>query len=238
MTALYQQVSDGILKQIQTGALPVGDKLPPEADYAAMLGVSRSTLRLAFAELEKLGVLQRKKKAGTKIISDQPKPQFNMNTNGFHELLSLGRDTEFVVTGTRTVATGDVPYLEGYEAEADHWLEVSGTRTLASETLPFNSAQIYVPARYSAIEPDLKRTRTSVFKVIEDRFGVTVGRVSQDAKAIACPAQAAAIIGLKTGAPALQIVAELSSRDGRLMEISVATFDPERFQLKTDVEIE
>ena len=104
--------------------------------------------------------------------------------------------------------------------------------------MPFNSTQIYVPARYSGIEHVLKPTETSVFNTIEEKFNVSVGRVSQAAKAIACPAETAAIIGLKPGAPALQIVAELSIRDGSLMEISVATFDPERFQLRTDVEIE
>lgn len=238
MTALYQRVSDDILKQVQSGALQVGDRLPPEADYAVTLGVSRSTLRLAFAELERVGVLLRKKKAGTKIIADHPRPQFNMSTTGLHELLSLGRDTELAITGTRTVRTRDISYLDGYTSETDHWLEISGTRTLPSEATPFNSTQVYVPARYSGIEHILQPTETSVFKTIEERFGVSVGRVSQAAKAVACPSGVAAIIGLKTGAPALQIVAELNIREGSLMEISVATFDPERFQLRTDVEIE
>lgn len=72
----------------------VGDKFPPEADYAAELGVSRSTLRLAFADLEASGVLKRRKRAGTVIISDAPRQRFNMATTGINELLSLGRDTQ------------------------------------------------------------------------------------------------------------------------------------------------
>lgn len=238
MTALHEQVSSDILKQVQSGALQVGDRLPPEADYAATLGISRSTLRLAFAELERVGVLQRKKRAGTQIISDQPKPQFNMSTTGLHELLSLGRDTELVITGTRTVRTQLISHLAGYHSETDHWLEISGTRTLPGQTAPFNITKVYVPARYAAIEHVLGAKETSVFKIIEQNFSVSVGRVSQAAKAIACPAEAAAVIDLLPGAPALQIVAELTTRDADLMEISVATFDPERFQLKTDVEIE
>lgn len=237
MTALYQQVADDILQQVQSGSLQIGDKLPPEADYAVTLGVSRSTLRLAFAELDRLGVLQRKKRAGTRIIADTPKPQFNMSTSGLHELLSLGRDTELVITDTRTVPTQEIAHLQGYQSETGHWLEISGTRTLPGETLPFNTTQIYVPARYAGIEHVLKATETSVFKIIEDTFGVSVGRVSQAAKAIACPPDAAPVIGLQPAAPALQIVAELTTRDDMLMEISVATFDPNRFQLRTDVRI-
>lgn len=238
MTALHQQLSDAILAQIQTGKLRVGAKLPPEADYAAELGVSRSTLRLAFTELERVGVLHRKKRAGTTIIADRPKSQFNMSTSGLHELLSLGRDTSLLLSGTKTVRTEAVAQLHGYDSETGHWLEVSGTRTLPDETLPFNSTRIYVPARYAGIEHVLKQSEPSVFRIIEERFELAVGMVNQSAQAIRCPADVAGIIGIEPDAPALRIVAQLYDRDAVLMEISVATFDPERFQLQTDVKID
>ena len=238
MTALYQQVSAGILRQVQTGVLQIGDKLPREADYASELGISRSTLRLAFAELERLGVLERKKRAGTTIIANQPKPQFNMSTTGLHDLLSLGRDTELKITQTQSVKTLENPHLKDFADAKDLWLEITGTRTLPGEGIPFNATTIYVPARFSGIKPLMRPSETSVFKVIEDTFDISVGRVSQTAKAILCPTEAAQTIGIAPQAPALQIVAQLYAQDGYLMEISIATFDPERFQVRTDVEIE
>ncbi|MCZ4291506.1 GntR family transcriptional regulator [Hoeflea alexandrii] len=238
MTALHQQLAGTILTQIQTGKLRVGDKLPPEIEYAAELGVSRSTLRLAFAELERVGVLQRKKRAGTTITSDRPKSQFNMSTTGLHELLSLGRDTDLVLSGTKTVRADKITHLNGHHSETGHWLEISGTRTLPGEAVPFNSTQIYVPARYAAIQHVLKPSEPSVFRIIEERFDLVVGRVSQTAQAIRCPAGIAEIIGIDPGAPALRIVAHLYDRNAVLMEISIATFDPERFQLQTDVQVD
>ncbi len=238
MSSLYSQVCDRILDLIQSGALKVGDRLPPEAEYAAELGVSRSTLRLAFSELEASGVLQRRKRAGTEIISDQPKQRFSMATTGINELLSLGRDTKLTIDSTRTVKTEDVPQLEGHSSETGHWLEVHGVRSLSGAAKPFSVNLVYVPARYAGIEPLLKDTDTSVFRAIEESFGISVGRVSQATRAIACPADEARIMGLPKGAPVLRIEAELYQRDGTLMEISVATFDPERFQVRTDVEIE
>ena len=238
MTALHQQLSEAILTQIQTGKLRVGAKLPPEADYAAELGVSRSTLRLAFTELERVGVLQRKKRAGTTVVADRPKSEFNMSTTGLHELLSLGRDTNLVLSGTKTVRTQAVTQLHGYDSETGHWLEISGTRILPGETVPFNSTRIYVPARYAGIEHVLKQSEPSVFRIIEERFDLVVGRVNQSAQAIRCPADIAGIIGIEPDAPALRIVAQLYDRNAVLMEISVATFDPDRFQLQTDVKID
>ena len=152
MSTLYAQVCENILDQIQRGALKVGDRLPPEAEYAAELGISRSTLRLAFSELEASGVLKRKKRAGTEIISDTPKPRFNMATSGIGELLSLGRDTHFTIFDTAICRTEDIPQLEGLFSETGHWLQVNGARTLAGETQPFSANQVFVPARYAAIE--------------------------------------------------------------------------------------
>lgn len=238
MTALHQQLSEAILTQIQTGKLRVGAKLPPEADYAAELGVSRSTLRLAFTELERVGVLQRKKRAGTTVVADRPKSQFNMSTTGLHELLSLGRDTNLVLSGTKTVRTQAVTQLHGYDSETGHWLEISGTRVMPGQTVPFNSTRIYVPARYAGIEHVLKQSEPSVFRIIEERFDLVVGRVNQSAQAIRCPSDIAGIIGIEPDAPALRIVAQLYDRNAVLMEISVATFDPDRFQLQTDVKID
>lgn len=238
MSTLYAKVCENILDQIQNGALKVGDRLPPEAEYAATLGISRSTLRLAFAELEASGVLRRKKRAGTEIISDTPKQRFNMATSGIGELLSLGRDTEFSTFGSKTVRTEDVAQLDGLVSETGHWLEVHGARKMAAEAKPFSVNRVYVPARYAAIEPLLGTHNTSVYQIIETTFGVCVGRVSQTVRAIGCPPSEAHIMGLQDGAPVLQIEAHLFLRDGTLMEVSVATFDPARFQVRTDVEIE
>lgn len=238
MSTLYAQVCENILDQIQRGALKVGDRLPPEAEYAAELGISRSTLRLAFSELEACGVLKRKKRAGTEIISDTPKPRFNMVTSGIGELLSLGRDTRFTIFETRTCRTGDILQLEGLFSETGHWLQVHGARSRAGDAKPFSVNQVFVPARYAAIEPVLRATTTSVYQAIEDTFDVAVGRVSQAVRAIACPAREADIMGLAQNAPVLQIEAQLFLSDGSLMEVSVATFDPARFQVRTDVEIE
>ncbi len=237
MTALYSRVCDRILGQIQSGVLRVGDRLPPEAEFAAELGVSRSTLRMAFAKLEASGVLQRRRRAGTRIISDAPQKRFSMVTTGINELLSLGRDTRFQVTGTRMVRKRDIPELSGQTGETGDWLEVFGARRLAGETIPFSVNRVYVPPRFAGIAPEITDAETSVFRAIEDKFDVSIGRVSQSLRAMACSPDDAAIMGLPSGAPVMQIEAQLFLLDGRLMEISVAKFDPDRFQVRTDVEI-
>ena len=52
---LYQQVADSIRKQIQSGAMPPGSRLPSEKLLAQQLGVSRPTVREAMIALEIAG---------------------------------------------------------------------------------------------------------------------------------------------------------------------------------------
>lgn len=72
----YELVLDRIEDQIRAGHLSVGDRLPPERELAALLGVSRAAIREALRVLEAQGVL-RKPQVGTgpesgSIIADTP----------------------------------------------------------------------------------------------------------------------------------------------------------------------
>ncbi len=238
MKPLYAQLADTLLARIAAGELRVGDRLPPESEYAGELGVSRSTLRLAFSELEAAGVLRRRKRAGTVIIATEPKRHFRMATQSIDELLSLGRDTELEIIGKRSVATDSVPQLNGLTSETGFWLEVSAQRRLSGEARPFSANRVYVPARYAGIETMADWAHRSVFQMIEDTFGIAVGRVTQSVSAVACSADDAAIIGIAEGDPALRIDARLFTDDGTLVEVSVATFDPARFSVQSDVRID
>ena len=50
---------------LATGTHRPGDRLPPELELAAMLGVSRGTLRTALERLEDTGEITRRQGSGT-----------------------------------------------------------------------------------------------------------------------------------------------------------------------------
>ena len=55
----WEQVVDRVEEKILSGELRIGDRLPPERDFASMLGVSRAAVREALRVLEAHGVLHR-----------------------------------------------------------------------------------------------------------------------------------------------------------------------------------
>jgi GntR family transcriptional repressor for pyruvate dehydrogenase complex len=66
---LADEVIDAIKRMIQSGELKEGDRLPNQTEFAAQLGVSRTSLREAFNTLCVLGVLEQRQGFGTIVKS-------------------------------------------------------------------------------------------------------------------------------------------------------------------------
>lgn len=67
--SLAEQVVDRIKGMIMEGDLDAGDRLPPEVDLAARMGVSRTALREGMRTLEAQGLLETRAGVGTVVRS-------------------------------------------------------------------------------------------------------------------------------------------------------------------------
>lgn len=65
--SLTRQLMDEIIRSIKSGELPEGKKMPPEAELAEALQVSRNSLREALKTLETFGIVQSVHGQGTFI---------------------------------------------------------------------------------------------------------------------------------------------------------------------------
>ena len=70
-TRLYEQVAEQITTWISTNGLTAGDRLPPERELAARLGISRATLSQALVALEVIGVVAVRHGDGT-VVTEAP----------------------------------------------------------------------------------------------------------------------------------------------------------------------
>jgi DNA-binding GntR family transcriptional regulator len=66
-TPLYVQIKDRLLRDILTGLLQPGQKIPTEFELSAAYGVSRITVRNAVLELVKSGHIVRRQGKGTYV---------------------------------------------------------------------------------------------------------------------------------------------------------------------------
>ncbi len=66
-TPLYEQIADYLEQKMTCGELPPGSYLPSERKLAEQLGVNRSTIISAFAELRSMGLIESRKGSGTAV---------------------------------------------------------------------------------------------------------------------------------------------------------------------------
>lgn len=64
---LYEQIADHLEQRISYGEFPPGSLLPSERKLADLLGVNRSTVIQAFAELRSLGIIESQTGSGTRV---------------------------------------------------------------------------------------------------------------------------------------------------------------------------
>ena len=69
-----EMVAEQVLSQIKSGDLLPGDRLPPQRELAALLGVGRSSVREAINALAVMGYLDVAQGRGTYIAQDLPAP--------------------------------------------------------------------------------------------------------------------------------------------------------------------
>lgn len=67
MTATYREIKADLLGQISGGRWPPGSLLPNENDLAQSYGCARATVNRAMRELAEEGIVERKRKAGTRV---------------------------------------------------------------------------------------------------------------------------------------------------------------------------
>lgn len=71
---IYRQLTDGIRMAVQKEALQPGQRLPTVQELADRLGVARGTVKRAYDELERCGLVEKTQGRGTFISSRLPDP--------------------------------------------------------------------------------------------------------------------------------------------------------------------
>lgn len=57
--SIYQQLVNQVTRRVQNGELTSGKKLPTVRELADRLGIARGTVKHAYEELERKGIIQR-----------------------------------------------------------------------------------------------------------------------------------------------------------------------------------
>jgi GntR family transcriptional regulator len=224
-------VREAVLEVIADRHLKPGDRLSPEPALAAMLAVSRTTLREAIRALELEGVLVRTRGVGT-FVASAPFLRNNLNANfGVTELIqSAGH-----VPGTadRTVGVS-IPAASVRAAlglaEGAQAVVIERTRT--ADGRPVVRSTDIVPTAFipAGTEP-LPAPEESLYGWLQTKCGVTIHRGIARIRSVAATPLLARALRVRRGAPLLALEQVDYTGDSRPVLYSLEYHVPDAFEI-------
>ena len=231
----YQQVANELIDGIGGGIYPVGGLLPTEMELCQQYNISRSTVREALRKLRDIGLISRRRRVGTKVVSRSPSASYRQATNSISDLLQYADDTRVEILSTKRIVC-DASLAEQLECRVGRaWLRVDSLRTIPDAPTPICMTTAYLDARLPNLERNLQGINGPISAMLERTYGVRIARVEQSIQAIALGKRHAKLLKAEAGNPALLATRRYYREDGTLLEHSSAVHPSDRFTYVTSL---
>ena len=227
---LHSQIEHWLTDAIDGGDVVPGDRLPREDELAALLGVSRMTLRQALASLESRGVLVRRTgRSGGTYVSE---PRIDCDVTGLAGFTEQMRRSS-VRAGARMVSAATVPARSSAAralsiAKGAPVHEVIRVRTARRKPLALEHT--YLPV---AIFPDLleQRLTGSLYDLLRRHYGQVPHTAFEVLEPVVASVEEARLLDVELGSPLLLIERTTSTASGVVVEYARDLFRPDRVRI-------
>lgn len=207
----YKRIQAAILKRIETGQLKSGDAVNSERDLAKIHRVSLMTARHALADLEREGMVERRRGAGTFVAP--PKIHFN-KLMSFSEQMS-GRSLSArskvlsvsLIDNEQEIAARLALPARSRLIKIER-LRLGGEESFALETC-YLSDEEFGGLVHATLE------RGSLFSTLERDYGVQLAHADEQIDATMADPQTARLMDIARGAPLLRIRQVIYSTKGK-----------------------
>jgi GntR family transcriptional regulator len=226
-TPVYKRIQDAIRKQIKAAELQAGDLVASERELAKVHKVSLMTARHALAGLEREGVVERRRGAGTFVAA--PKIHFNKLMSYTEHMSSRGLSPRSQVLVAKIIEPdAEVAARLGLPA-VSALVKIERLRETGDE--PFALETCYLPAKEYAELVEAPLGRTSLFATLQQQFGVELAYADEEVDATTAEASIAELLAVPRGASVLRIRQVIYSTKGKATIYGVGFYRSERHTL-------
>lgn len=227
----YVEIIQEISGDIVSGKIAVGTRLPTEKELCAQYDVGRHTVREAVRGLIDLGMVQRRPRVGTSVISAVPVAGYQW-VPGSAADIAANMNATWIVRGQESVVVADGALALRLGCEVgDHWFRLAGPRILRDrsvrEALCFSEQYVQdTPAGREGIRTPSMTPQSLAGQTIEQEIFASALN----------PEQAAALHAV-TGSPALVVVRRHYDAEGTLVAVGVHSHPGDRFSITMTIPV-
>lgn len=235
MEARYATLARQIVSDISSGRIAVGAQLPSEVELASQYEVSRATVRSALDVVEELGLISRKRRAGTRVESAKPTRDYTGSVMTVGELMQYAAETERHVRQVEDIVCSAALARQLGCAPGKAWTNVQMLRTEPSPAgtrggRPICWTDVYLePDIGHAIRDRVHVSHGLICEMIEQQCGRFIFEVKQSIRAVLLPEMLADALGAAAGSAALEITRRYLDPLGGMVQASVSVHPTDRF---------
>ncbi len=224
---LYFQLKAVLERKVEAGEWKHGAPIPSERELCDQFSISRITVRQALAELVHEGKLTRVQGKGTYVSQPRITQQLSMLTGFSQEMRARGQRA-----GARVLRLGRVPApaaaIKAFGlGRGEQVIELARLRMADGEALAIETAYLHPQRCTVLLTQDLQDK--SLYAVLGVLCGIVPARATQRMQAAECPADAARLLGLRRGAPVLDIQRITFDQRGDAFEVVASIYRGDKY---------
>lgn len=229
-----KEIAEALMQRISVGLYAVGDNIPNELDLCQEFNASRYTISEAVRSLQDRGLVHRKKRSGTKVISASSTPVYGLN---FESSDSLGHylvntDLKLHRTVQNLTEQPAQTYLDGNLAD---WVQLDTYRCASGTDRAVSWSYIYLRKEFLGVVDMIGQERGGIYELLWKRFKKAVKFVDVEVSSAPFTREAANVLRKGRNSQALLIIRRFYGEDDKLFEVSVSYYQPEEVQYKSRI---
>jgi len=225
---VYKKIQHAIWKRIETGELKPGDMVDSERELARIHRVSLMTARHALTSLEREGIVERRRSAGTFVAP--PKVHFNKLMSYTEQMSSRG-----LVAHTQVLCCKIIEHEPEIAARLSlpaHSQLVKVERLRLAGDEPFALESCYLSAQEFGDLVSAGLGRTSLFSSLERDYGIVLAHADEEVDATAADPRISELFAIARGTPLLRFRQVIYSTKGKATIYVIGFYRSDRHTLQ------
>ena len=227
---LYSQLANTLRDHIENDLEP-DDLIPSERSLSECYGLSRTTVRLALKELERMGLIYRRHGRGT-FVADQSGRVTDL-TGGYsfsEQQRDLGREPKTVILEFETIEANKFLAQHMQLAIGDKVFRIKRLRL--ADNVPMMLETTFIPTSQFLSFSREKLEENSLYHIMEAEYNVTIHYAEEEFKASIAKQSDAEQLDIPEGAPVLNLERTTYSDHNGIVEFTLSVARADQFHYK------
>ncbi len=200
---LYFQIEQDLALSITNGTLAPGSQLPSEEELVRRYGVSRTTVRKAVQELERLELIEIRRGKGTFVRQSKLTQELTALTGFVEDMVAIGLKPSARLLGTRTVPATEEVARQLRLPIGTEVMQIKRVRMADDVAISMDETYLPLALGRKVVENDLEVY--PIFSLLEGKYDTPLLEADYRIEAIAADPFVADALGVEDRAPILLI---------------------------------